>query len=301
VWIIARRGAQAVLSEANLQCTPETLAQVLPSEEDGFTVRMYRPLTKEHIMDVEEVTPDKVAQASGPRGAPAATERAGVRQLDPCIFGKQIPHPSRRNPGLRSILIRKTGWDVVEAHESSMQSAEDRDLMVSASRNGSVEALTELVRRWDHRVLAYLTKATGDPDAARDLRQDVFLRVHRYGMTYDPRYAFSTWLFRIAGNALSTWRSKREQTGLAQPAGDDVPDSAPNPMAQAARAELDDQVQAAIVTLPPTERELLLQRFYLDMSYREIAEIQGVPETTVKSRTYAVLQRLRQSLGRAAI
>jgi RNA polymerase sigma factor (sigma-70 family) len=72
-------------------------------------------------------------------------------------------------------------------------------------------------------------------------------------------------------------------------------------MAQAARAELDDQVQAAIVTLPPTERELLLQRFYLDMSYREIAEIQGVPETTVKSRTYAVLQRLRQSLGRAAI
>jgi hypothetical protein len=40
---------------------------VLPSEQDGFTVRMYRPLTKEYIMDVEEVTPDKVAQASGPR------------------------------------------------------------------------------------------------------------------------------------------------------------------------------------------------------------------------------------------
>jgi len=62
------RKVQAVLSEANLQCSPETLAKVLPSEQDGFTVRMYRPLTREYIMDVEEVIPDKVAQASGPRG-----------------------------------------------------------------------------------------------------------------------------------------------------------------------------------------------------------------------------------------
>jgi hypothetical protein len=62
------RKVQAALSQGNLQCTPETLAQVLPSEQDGFTVRMYRPLTKEYIMDVEDVTPDKVAQAPGPRG-----------------------------------------------------------------------------------------------------------------------------------------------------------------------------------------------------------------------------------------
>jgi RNA polymerase sigma-70 factor (ECF subfamily) len=171
--------------------------------------------------------------------------------------------------------------------------------MVSASRNGSIEALTELVRRWDDRIMAYLTKATGDPDAAKDLRQEVFLRVHRYGKTYDPKYAFSTWLFRIAGNALSTWRSKRGQAGSSNPAVDDVPDPAPNPIDQASRAELDDQVQAAIVRLQPLERALLLQRFYLDMSYREIGEIQGVPETTVKSRTYAILQRLRQSLGQA--
>ena len=61
------RKVQAALSEANLQCTPETLAQVLPSEKDGFTVRMYRPLTKEYILEIEEVTPDKVAQVSGPR------------------------------------------------------------------------------------------------------------------------------------------------------------------------------------------------------------------------------------------
>jgi hypothetical protein len=61
------RKVRTTLEEADLECTTETLERVLPSEEDGFTVRMYRPLTKEYIMAVEEVTPHKVAQTSGPR------------------------------------------------------------------------------------------------------------------------------------------------------------------------------------------------------------------------------------------
>ena len=59
---------QAALAEAHLECTPSTLAQILPSEEDGFVVRMQRPLTKEHILRVEKVAPDGLAQAPGPGG-----------------------------------------------------------------------------------------------------------------------------------------------------------------------------------------------------------------------------------------
>jgi len=58
----------SVLSEREFPCTRETVAQVLPTEQDGFTVRMYRPLTREYIVDVEEVAPDNVVRASGPRG-----------------------------------------------------------------------------------------------------------------------------------------------------------------------------------------------------------------------------------------
>ena len=56
------------LRERGLVCTPETIAEALPTEQEGFTVRMYRPLAREYIIKVEEATPDRVAQASGPRG-----------------------------------------------------------------------------------------------------------------------------------------------------------------------------------------------------------------------------------------
>jgi hypothetical protein len=58
---------RAALSAAGLECRPETIAQVLPTEEEGFTVRMHGLLTKEYVMAVEVVTPERVAQASGPR------------------------------------------------------------------------------------------------------------------------------------------------------------------------------------------------------------------------------------------
>jgi len=56
------------LEKRGLPCTVETINQVLPREDEGFTVRMYRALTKEYIMEVDDVTPEKVARATGPRG-----------------------------------------------------------------------------------------------------------------------------------------------------------------------------------------------------------------------------------------
>ncbi|HUW35191.1 MAG TPA: hypothetical protein VM223_26575 [Planctomycetota bacterium] len=56
------------LGKKGLPCTVETVNLILPREEEGFTVRMYRALTKEHIMKIDEVTTGKVARATGPRG-----------------------------------------------------------------------------------------------------------------------------------------------------------------------------------------------------------------------------------------
>jgi len=62
------RKVQAALREANLLCTAETVERILPGEEEGFTVRMRGPLTKDYVLSVEEIAPEKVAEASGPRG-----------------------------------------------------------------------------------------------------------------------------------------------------------------------------------------------------------------------------------------
>lgn len=188
------------------------------------------------------------------------------------------------------------GWGMTVTTER-----DDRELMRQAAQNGDAGALAELVRRWDRRVLGFLTKAVADPDAAKDLRQEVFLRVHRSRATYDPRYAFTTWLFRIVRNVLATWRVREVRNPSAETVCEELLDPSLGPAEQAVQAERGRQVRAAIAELTPGERELLLQRFDLEMSYREMAEIHGVPETTLKSRTYVLLERLRRALDRVAV
>ena len=181
-----------------------------------------------------------------------------------------------------------------------METLTDRQLMSRFVGEDDRSAFDEIVRRWDRRVLGFLAKAAGDLDAAEDLRQEVFLRVHRYAGSYDARFAFATWLFRIAGNALKTWQAKEGRRREVSLSGDgastlfDPVDLAPSPRDKAASAESDDLVRAAIARLEVEERQLLLLRFDLDLSYREIAQIQETPETTIKSRVYSLLARLRR-------
>ena len=178
--------------------------------------------------------------------------------------------------------------------------------MVRVGRRKNTNAFDELVGRWDRRVLAFLTKATGDPEAAKDLRQEVFVRVYRYAGTYDPGYAFTTWLFRIVSNVRRTWSAKRGRVQAFERASDDagLPDAAdpaPGPSDCAAQSERADRLRAAIARLPDGDRELVLLRMDVELSYREIGEVLGAPETTVKSRFYAILARLRQSLDDAGL
>jgi RNA polymerase sigma-70 factor (ECF subfamily) len=74
-----------------------------------------------------------------------------------------------------------------------------------------------------------------------------------------------------------------------------------NPRDRAVASELNRKVRNAVGRISSTERELLLLRMDLDLSYREISEILGIPESTIKSRFYKILGRLRQSLNHLKI
>ena len=163
-------------------------------------------------------------------------------------------------------------------------------------------AFETLVLRWDARVLAFLAKASGDREAAKDLRQEVFIRLYRFGSTYDPEYSFPTWLFQIASNVLSTWHAK-EARGLRrlwkfEEEGGRIPlaDPGPGPRELAALDELNGRIEEAMKQFTLKERQLLLLRLDLELSYPEIANIMGAPETTVKSRFYSTVKRLRSKI-----
>ena len=184
-----------------------------------------------------------------------------------------------------------------------MDETSDKELMLRVGRQDHA-ALEELLRRWDRRVLTYLAKVCGDREAAQDLRQEVFIRVYRYGATYNPDYAFTTWLFRIVRNVMSSWRVRQSRTPRAAATGIEemtLHDPALGPSDKAAQSESVLRVRQAVGQLAPHEQELIVMRMYMNMNYREIAEIMDIPETTIKSRFYVLLGRLRETLGGARL
>lgn len=182
-----------------------------------------------------------------------------------------------------------------------LDSAKDRNLMLRFSRKNDRKAFDSLVRRWDRPVLSFLAKASGDYHAAQDMRQEVFLRVYRYGDTYKPEYTFTTWLFRIACNVMSTWRKKASRGSAFMDAlpdeGELLVDPAPGPREHAERGELGEDIESMLGELSADDRALIVLRLGLEFTYGEIAEVFGTPETTVKSRFYTALTRLRSTLG----
>ncbi|MCC6132904.1 MAG: sigma-70 family RNA polymerase sigma factor, partial [Acidobacteria bacterium] len=99
----------------------------------------------------------------------------------------------------------------------------DDNELVALILEGRTELFSDLVRRYQQRLYRYLSRYTADTEEARDITQEVFFKVYGALDTFDPRYRFSTWLFRIAANAaIDSLRRKRlKQVPLEQGPGED--------------------------------------------------------------------------------
>src|SRR5262245_11876493 len=93
-------------------------------------------------------------------------------------------------------------------------------------RDGDAAAFTELVLRYQNRLLTILEHLVGSREQAEDLAQDVFVRVFKARERYEPEAKFSTWLFTIANNVASNAlrsRSRRREVGVPEGNGDSTP------------------------------------------------------------------------------
>jgi RNA polymerase sigma-70 factor (ECF subfamily) len=167
------------------------------------------------------------------------------------------------------------------------------EALLTAIRAGQLEAFDELYRRYAGRLFGYIRRFAPEPSSAEDLFQEVFMKVLR-DRTYDPkRGRFSAWVFTVARNACRM-QQRRVETRARHDAAAQGP---------AADADLEDavgrrrQVRAAIAGLPEDQRQLLLLKQVGDLTYREIADIHGVAEGTVKSRLHAAMKAFRTRLA----
>jgi RNA polymerase sigma-70 factor (ECF subfamily) len=192
---------------------------------------------------------------------------------------------------------------------SALDTREDAEL-VRLVLAGDTDLYAVLVNRYRTRVSRYVERFTYDVEDARDVTQEVFIKVYGALDSFDPRFKFSTWLFRIAGNAaIDHLRRRRVRTlPLEHPAGEngethpvDPPETRPNPHEELTRRRLREALSAAIDRLPDDYRELISLRHYGEMPYEEIAELKGMPLGTVKNKLFRARQALRDLLPKDVV
>ena len=181
----------------------------------------------------------------------------------------------------------------------------DEQLLVSYG-TGDQRAFAELIRRYQQELFAFLARFVSDSAAADDLFQETFIQVHRNAKSFDPERKFRPWLFTIAANKArdhlrSTGRRAAQSLDQSARGGgsrgdDDAPafidlmDSgmAPPPR-ELAQAEDVAAVQRVLADLPTHYREVLVMSYFHEFSYKEMADMLGIPLGTIKSRLHAAL------------
>ncbi len=182
----------------------------------------------------------------------------------------------------------------------------DETLILRAQR-GDVEAFEQIVHRYDQRILALALRYTQDPDEAKDVYQEVFMRVYRALPRFQFRSQFATWLHRIAVNVCFTQRrqlQRRSHLSLDEPRGAAGTGASWGEMILDERTgedrvlvdELSSQIHDALRELSPTQRLVFILRHYHDFKLREIAAMLRCAEGTVKRHLFTATRRMRRQL-----
>lgn len=179
------------------------------------------------------------------------------------------------------------------------------EALVSATLEGDEQSFTELVQRYQSRLVNYLYRLLGNLDEAHEVAQEVFFKVYQALDRFNPKYRFSTWIFRVAQNAAIDQIRKRRLKLVSLTRQDDGEDETrdwdlPSPERDAYRQfrneERGDAIQQAIDELPEEYRELIVMRHFGDLSYDEIATTQEMPLGTVKNKLFRGRQMLKEKL-----
>jgi RNA polymerase sigma-70 factor (ECF subfamily) len=178
--------------------------------------------------------------------------------------------------------------------EETRASADEQDrALVRRYLEGQRDAASGLVDRYQKRLFNVALRMLGSAEDAEDVTQTVFFNAFLKLRTYDPRYRFFSWIYRMTVNESLNVLKRRKRTVTLE-AGPPV--AAPGAAADHA-AEVQDLVGKALMRLNPDDRALVVLRYFASFSYEEIAEVLEIPVRTVKSRLFTARDRLRPALG----
>jgi len=172
---------------------------------------------------------------------------------------------------------------------------QDAELAVLAQA-GDREAFGELVRRYAGQARRIARTILGDPEDADDAAQDGFLAALRHIGRFDPTRPFGPWLLKIVANAAAD-RRRRRRVRQAEPLAPYLATTGDSPDRAADLSGLGAALRAALAELPERQRAALVLFDSEGYSHREIGEILGIPEGTVRSDVFHARRTLREKLG----
>ncbi len=182
----------------------------------------------------------------------------------------------------------------------------DSELLLQA-KSGNDAAFEELIYRYDRSVLAIALKYMHDTDEAKDIYQEVFIRVYRGLKNFEMKSEFSTWLFRIATNVCLSHKSRNKKhlqqsideqiaTEYDEVQKYELADDEMDPGEIMINLDLGDIIRSAVDSLSSKQKMTFILKHYEGYKIREIADMLNCKEGTVKKYLFDAIRNLRKKL-----
>ncbi len=166
-------------------------------------------------------------------------------------------------------------------------------VLVNRCLDGDGEAYAELVEKYYKIIFRLSQKILRDYDNAEEITQAVFVKAYENLNTYNPKFKFFSWLYRITINETLNFSKKNNCTKEIDEnitSEDDNPDEIYN------QTELGEKIQEALMELDMLYRIPVVLKHFLNYSYKELSDLLDIPEKTVKSRLFTGRQLLKDIL-----
>ncbi|MGZ3754546.1 MAG: RNA polymerase sigma factor [Mucilaginibacter sp.] len=190
----------------------------------------------------------------------------------------------------------------MEVNVNFTENAKNDFYLVEKAREGNQKAYADLMHRYKDSIYFMVLKMVNNKEDAMDLTVETFAKAFEKLDKYQPDFAFSTWLFRVAtNNCIDFIRKKKLNTTSIHQMTDDDGDEKPfqikadvlNPEETSIKKQQSEELRLLIDNLPARYRNLITLRYFDELSYEEIAEQLDLPLGTVKAQLF----RARYLLG----
>src|SRR6266404_7806283 len=191
-----------------------------------------------------------------------------------------------------TVTCTRMGWVAALRTQAAAPETSSDEMLIRRIAEGDQLAMRTLFGRYRVPLYRWLLRLVGDEALAEDLLSDVFLDVWRQAASFKARSSVSTWLLSIARYKARSARHRRIDAELDEEVPVIIADPADNPELVLQKKNQAELMRHSLARLSPEHGEVIDLVYYHGKSVREVAEIVGVAEATVKTRMFYARRRL---------